>query len=112
MWDVTIIDTVAASYINSTSSNAGSAAEIAASRKEEKYAALSNYIFIPLAFESFGPIGRKATTFLRDLGRRLTLATQDPLETAHLFQRVSVAIQRFNAVCFNSSLPIMPDDLD
>ena len=112
LWDVTIIDTVAASYINSTSSNAGSAAEIAASRKEEKYAALSNYIFIPLAFESFGPIGRKATTFLRDLGRRLTLATQDPLETAHLFQRVSVAIQRFNAVCFNSSLPIMPDDLD
>jgi hypothetical protein len=104
VWDITVIDTVAASYLHATSSNACSAAEIAASRKDEKYAELSvNYTFVPLAFESFGPVGSKATAFLRELGRRLTLATEDPLETAHLFQRLSVALQRFNAVCFRNA---------
>ena len=46
-WDVTITDTVAASYLNSTASCAGSAAEAAASRKEEKYAEIAaQYHFI------------------------------------------------------------------
>ena len=53
-WDVTITDTVAASYLNSTASCAGLAAEAAASRKEEKYAEIAvQYHFIPLAFETF-----------------------------------------------------------
>ena len=34
-WDLTVIDTVAASYLNNISSHAGSAAEAAASRKEK-----------------------------------------------------------------------------
>jgi hypothetical protein len=38
-----------------------------------------------------------------ELGRRLTIATDDPRETMFLFQRISIAIQRFNAVCFAGS---------
>jgi hypothetical protein len=41
--------------------------------------------------------------FLGELGRRLTIATDDPRETMFLFQRISIAIQRFNAVCFAGS---------
>ena len=35
---------------------------------------------------------------IRELGRRLSAATNDPRETAFLFQRLSVAVQRFNSV--------------
>ena len=37
VWDVTVVDTIANSYLTSTSVTAGSTAELAASRKEEKY---------------------------------------------------------------------------
>jgi len=54
---------VAASYLIATSCTAGSAAEAAASRKKEKYAAISsNYLFFPLAFETVGPINRTIYT--------------------------------------------------
>jgi hypothetical protein len=92
---------LAASYLSSTSITAGSAAELAATRKEEKYIELSaDHIFIPIAIETLGPLCSKALVFLRELGKRLTRVTNDPRESQFLFQRLSVAIQRFNAVCF------------
>jgi hypothetical protein len=101
VWDVTVSDTLASSYLSATSVTAGSAAELACTRKEHKYSELSNnYLFIPLAFESLGSVASKTLIFLRDLGRRLTGASEDSRETAFLFQRLSIAIQRFNAVCF------------
>ena len=113
VWDVTVADTLADSYLASTSMTAAAAAQLAATRKETKYVdLLTTHHFFPLAFESMGPIGSKATIFLKELGRCLTLATDNLLETAHLFQRLSVALQRFNAVrvlgCFGGK----QDDVD
>ena len=34
------------------------------------------------------------------------MCTADPLETTFLYQRISVAIQRFNAVCLDNSLTV------
>jgi hypothetical protein len=108
-WDVTVTDTVAASYLNGTSSCAGSAAEAAAKRKEDKYAEIScNYHFFPLAFETFGPINQVGSDFLSALGHRLSLISDDPRESSFLFQRLSVAIQRFNSVCFCNSFGNLP----
>ena len=91
-------------YIQTTSKTAGVAAEIAVARKEEKYAALSiNYDLIVIALETLGPLSNKMYTFLRELGHRLTIATEDPRETAFLFQRISVAMQRFNAIRIRDS---------
>ena len=101
MLNVTVSDTFASSYLSATSVTAGSAAELACTRKEHKYSELlTNYLFIPLAFESLGSVSSKTLIFLRDLGHRLTGASDDSRETAFLFQRLSIAIQRFNAVCF------------
>ena len=76
------------------------AAELAAARKEAKYFELSTtHHFVPLAFESLGPIGTKASNFLKEHGRHLTLATNNPMETAYQFQHLSVALQCFNAEC-------------
>jgi len=40
-----------------------------------------------------------AQEFHAQIGRRLTDATTDPRETTLLFQRLPVAVQRFNAAC-------------
>ena len=106
-WDVTVIDTVAASYINSTSSIiAGGAAELASSRKQGKYNLLAKtYDFCAVAFESLGPINEDGLNLLKELGRRLTIVSGDTREFPFLLQRISIAIQRCNAVSFRGSFP-------
>jgi len=52
--------------------------------------------------------GLKITTIIaveprQELGRRITAVTDDPRETGFLFQRLSVALQRGNAVSFRST---------
>ena len=42
--------------------------------------------------------------FLQNWGQRMTEATDDPRETTYLFQRLSICMQRFNAVAFRGSL--------
>ena len=59
--DVTVAVTLADSYPLASSSTAGAAAEVAADRKELKYQLLDHtHTFIPMAFETFGPINSKA----------------------------------------------------
>ena len=99
-WDVTVIDTLAASYLTQSASLATSAAETAANRKCAKYTAVSQtHLFYPIAIETLGPICYDGRSFLREVGTRITSQTNDTRETAFLFQRISVAVQRFNAVC-------------
>ena len=74
-------------------------AEMAASRKEAKYATLrTHYDFQPIAVETLGPINESTTCNLHDLGRRISLVSGEDREPQFLLQRISVAIQRFNAV--------------
>jgi len=83
--DVTIVNTVAESYI-SISTSPGGTAEHAAARKSAKYSSLpSSHIFQPLASETLGPINTTGITFFAELGRRLTDVSGDPRETAYQF---------------------------
>ena len=110
MWDATVADTLAASHLPITSQQAGGAAESASNRKEAKYSEIARAnIFIPIACETLGPISSKASDFLSDLGRRIFSATGDARESSFLFQRLSVAIQRFNCVCFKGSFIAPPN---
>jgi hypothetical protein len=105
-WDATTPDTLAASHVPGTSAQAGSAAEHAANNKSNKYGALSNtHHFVPVAIETLGPLNIDGLCFLRDLGRRISLVTNDPRETSFLLQRLSVAVQRGNAASVTGSLP-------
>jgi len=100
IWDVTVVHTLAASYVSRSALQAGSAAAAAAERKSAKYSSLSSsHVFFPVAVESLGPLADDAHHFLNKIGKRMTLCTADPRETAFLYQRFSVKIQRFNAVC-------------
>ena len=55
IWDITVADTTATSFLTTTAITAGSAAELAATRKLVKYEELSQrYAFVPIAIESHG----------------------------------------------------------
>ena len=77
------------------------AAELAADRKLAKYNVLAqSYHFIPVAFETLGPINSSGHLFIAELGRHLARTTGDMRETSYLYQRFSITIQRFNTVAF------------
>ena len=73
---------------------------------------IARHTFIPLAFETLGPINTKGVEFFNILGRRLTARSGDARETVFLFQRLSLTIQRFNAVCFQGSFNSTLTDSD
>ena len=105
-WDVTVADTLAPSYAQFSLISAGKVAEKAAEKKVTKYAAITQtHDFVPIAFETLGPLNASALSFLSLLGRRLTSASGDPRETSFLFQRLSMTVQRFNCVAFHDSFP-------
>lgn len=112
-WDATTVHTCAASYIHLTSVAPGGAAEHAADRKRGKYSNLpATHDFVPVAIESLGPVNRTGREFLMELGRRMTTISCDPRETAHLFQRLSICSQRFNAIAFRGTFPQSSVSLD
>jgi len=66
---------------------AGSAAEQAVVRKTAKYAVLpATHRFVPVAFETLGPVNAKGSEFLSDLGRRVSSVSGDQRETNFLLQ--------------------------
>ena len=70
MWDVTVTNTLASSYLQASPSRAGAAAELAASKKLDKYAELSkSYEVIPVAVETLGPMNSLGDAFIADIGR-------------------------------------------
>jgi hypothetical protein len=68
--DVTIVDTLADSYVLKTSEVSGFAAEMACKRKHSKYRSIisSNYIFKGLASETLGPWCKEAVDFINVIG--------------------------------------------
>jgi len=95
---------LAESYTSDSATNAGSAAETAATCKAAKYAGLERtHIFQPVAVENLGTINASAYGFLAGLGQKISAISGDDRETCYLFQRISVLIQRFNATLLHKS---------
>ena len=90
---------MADSYVAAAACEAGSAAEEAVTRKTVKYSNIhAHHIFQPVAVESLGPINASGRVFLSKLGRKLADQSGDYREISFLFQRLSVLIQRYNAI--------------
>ena len=109
----TIVNSLASSYLSASSSSVGSIDEMAAEKKEAKYADLTQtYLFQPLAFEALGAINVSAITFFYDLGKRLSEVSGDTRESEFLYQRLSVALQRFNSITFNETFSVSDEVCD
>jgi len=95
---------LADSYVASAAREARSVAELAATKKEDKYSGLAaDYLFQPLAVDTVGPINESASEFFSLLAKKISHHTGDERETAFLFQRVSVLVQRFNGMLLHDS---------
>ena len=102
-----MICTLAESYVNGAAREAGAAAEVAATRKGEKYADLdSRYLFEPIAVETLGVLNSSANSLLKEIGHKISLNTGESREVSYLHQHISVLVQRFNAILLHDSLPI------
>ena len=55
-------------------------------------------MFVPVAAETMGAVNKDGIDFLSDLGRHITQSTDDHRKSAFIFQRLSMLIQRYNAV--------------
>lgn len=98
IWDVTVVNTTASSYLSLTSVQCGSAADRAERSKHNDYLDLKQqYEFTPLAFETFGAVGPETSLFLKKLGKLMKKKTGEARSLDYLLQRISIAIQRGNA---------------
>ena len=104
-WDVSVPDTYAESHIGNTATKPGAAAQKTAQNKIDKYSKLaSTYIFYPFAIETAGTWHEMAIELTQEIGRRITTITEDTRETTFLFKRLSMALQRGNAVSFHNTM--------
>ena len=72
VWDVTVVSTLAQSYVDRAATVVGVVMEMAAEPKAEKYHNLSSdHIFRPIAMENLGAFSSSSLEFLRQHGRRL-----------------------------------------
>ena len=73
---------------------------MAAETKHERYTKLEkSYIFQPISFETLGPINSSGHSFICELSRRIAAISGELRATAFLYQRLSITVQRFSAVC-------------
>ena len=67
---------LAESYVNGAAREVGAAAEVATSRKDEKYAELdSRYLFRLIAVETLGVFNSSANRLLKEIGLRISANT-------------------------------------
>jgi len=71
----------------------------------------SMYMFEPIAVENLGALCSSTLDFLVELGHRICSQSGDVRESSYLFQRISVAIQRFKSVLLHDSLTVDIPDL-
>jgi len=103
-WDITVPDTYAESHLQDTACRPGAAADKATANKSSKYCDLAGtHLFFPVAIETARTRSQMAVELVQEIGRRITLVTEDSRETVFLFQCMSIALQRGNAVSFLST---------
>jgi len=68
------VDTYAASHLSLSSVSAGAAASEAEVKKQNKYRSLSNdFNFVAVGVETSGVLGKQASKFLKELGKKLMI---------------------------------------
>jgi len=86
VWDVTVVSTLADSYVAVAARESGLVAEQAAERKSVKYIDLQqNHFFQPIAVENLGALSTSAMEFLNVLGRRISSVSAVKTDNRHFF---------------------------
>ena len=101
IWDATCSDTFAQSYSTSACERGGAVADLAETRKAVQYSHLgASHFFAPVSIETTGAFGTETLLFIKQISHRLRMRTGEVLSRQFLIQRLSVAVQRGNAMFF------------
>ena len=107
VWDAMCTDTCCASNIACTCLEPGRAVAHAESEKIRTCSHLcKSYCFLPVDAETSGVFGPQALAFLKELGRCTRKASGNPRSYAHLTKRISVTIQRGNAIAVSGTMDL------
>jgi len=83
VWNATVVSTTTESYVAAAARGRGEVAEMAATRKRQKYSGF--YTFFPISVETLGPINDSAYEFFEMLSRKITEVSGDSREVSFLF---------------------------
>ena len=90
---------MAESYVTGSTRKAGAAAEVVASRKEEKYGSIgSQYLFAPITVETLGLMNTSACKLFANLGIKISSTSGDERKEAFFVAESFGAGERYNAV--------------
>ena len=93
------MNTFAESSVYGNAIEAGHAAAKAEAAKRVKYGFMANsYRFEPIAIDTLGAYGPTTKNIIREIGKLTTDKTGEMRETQWLQQRLSIAVQRGNAL--------------
>ncbi|GAV09243.1 hypothetical protein RvY_18815 [Ramazzottius varieornatus] len=99
-WDVTVVDTLARTYLQGSTNQVGYAANQAEEKKRRKYEELEGrYLFCPVGFETYGVFGNEARELVEKIGKKVAARTGEPRSLSFLKQKISIEIQTGNAAC-------------
>ena len=97
VWDYTCSDTLAPSYIKSSSQESGKVALTKENNKLSKYSNLiDQYEVIPVCVETLGPWGPNGLKLVQEIGKKIRDETGERRSTSFLLQSISMAVQRGN----------------
>ena len=102
-WDVTVVDT-SAQYIQSGGSRNQPPHSYVEDTKSTNIS--DTQIFVPVAIETGAVWDQQPIEFIEELGKRISVVTKGPKETQYLFQKLSMATQRSNAISFQSTFSL------
>ena len=98
-WDATCVNTFAESSVNDSAVEAGRAAAKAELSKRAKYPDMvRRFRFEPIAIETSGVYGPSTCVIVQEIGKKISQISGDKRESMWLKQRLSIAIQRGNAL--------------
>jgi len=79
---ITVPDTYAESHLHDTACRPGAAADKAAAKKSSKYHDFAGtHLFFPVAIETAGTWNQMAVELVQEIGRWITLVTEDTRES-------------------------------
>jgi len=59
----------------------------------------------PIAVETLGVLNSFANSLSKEIGNKISINTGESMEVSFLHQRISMLVQRFNAILLHDSLP-------
>jgi hypothetical protein len=100
-----LLSTTKGTFLFECAKEAGKAAIGGEKRKDVTYEKLlRNYIFVPIAVETFGSWGPRGIKFIKEIGRKIQEKTGNKNATSHIIQAISMTVQRGNATSIMGTL--------